>query len=187
MTYTYLIRQKERTYSLCMECVLSHFNHVQLFATLWTIGLQAPLSIGFSRKEYWSGLPCPPPGDLTDPGIEHVSLMSPSLAGGFFTTKATWEAPMHGIGFFLWPFLGLLNCHWKPSRDQEGAAWGQEWGWKRKRTWVLDYTESTSSEPCPLQSIFSGEVINALTIKPMWNRVSITCSHKHPIRYNFFL
>ena len=124
------------------------------------------------RQEYWSGLPCPPPGDLPDPGIEHASLTSPSLAGGFFTTKVTWGAPMHGIGFFLWPFLGLLNCHWKPFRDQEGAAWGQEWGWKRKRTWVLDYTESTSSEPCPLQSIFSGEVINALTIKPMWNVVS---------------
>ena len=49
--------------------------------------------MGFSRQEYWSGLPCPPPGDVPNPGIEPVSLMSPALAGGFFTTSATWEAP----------------------------------------------------------------------------------------------
>ena len=46
------------------------FNCVQLFATLWTVVHQAPLSMGFSRQEYWSGLLCPPPGDLPDPGIE---------------------------------------------------------------------------------------------------------------------
>ena len=50
--------------------------------------------MGFSRQEYWSGLPCLPPGDLPDPGIEPVSLMSPELAGKFFTTGATWEAPV---------------------------------------------------------------------------------------------
>ena len=47
---------------------------------------------GFSRKEYWSGMSCPPPGDLPNPGIEPTSLMSPALAGGFFTTSATWKA-----------------------------------------------------------------------------------------------
>ena len=57
-------------------------------ATLWTVAHQAPLSMGVSRQEYWSGLPCPPPGDLPDPGIEPVSLASPALAGSFFT----WEA-----------------------------------------------------------------------------------------------
>ena len=45
--------------------------------------------MGISRQEYWSGLPCPPPGDLSDTGVEPVSLMSPALAGGFFTTRAT--------------------------------------------------------------------------------------------------
>ena len=50
--------------------MLSHFSRVCLFVTLWTITHQAPLSMGFSRQEYWSGLPCPPPGDLPDPGIE---------------------------------------------------------------------------------------------------------------------
>ena len=57
------------------------------------LACQATLSMGFSRQEYWSGLPCPPPGDLPDAGIESGSLVSPALAGGFFTTSATWEAP----------------------------------------------------------------------------------------------
>ena len=57
-----------------------------------TAACQAPLSMGFSRQEYWSGLPCPPPGDLPHPGIKPTSLMSPASAGGFFTASATWEA-----------------------------------------------------------------------------------------------
>ena len=59
-------------------CMLSHFSHVQLFATLWTIAHQVPLSMGFFRQEYWSGLPFPP-GDLPDPVIEPMSLVSPAL------------------------------------------------------------------------------------------------------------
>ena len=66
----------------------SYFSRVQLIVTLWTVACQAPLSMGFSRQEYWSGLSCPPPGDLPNPGIEH---RCPALAGGFFTTSATWE------------------------------------------------------------------------------------------------
>ena len=72
--------------------MLSRFHHVRLFATPWTIEHQAPLSMGFPRQEYWSGLPLPSPGDLPDPGIEPMSLASPALAGGFFTTSPTWEA-----------------------------------------------------------------------------------------------
>ena len=60
--------------------------------TLWTVACQAPLSMGFSRQEYWSGLPCLPPGDLPNLGIKPVSIMSPALADGLFTTSATWEA-----------------------------------------------------------------------------------------------
>ena len=52
---------------------------------------QAPLSMGFSRQEYWRGLPCPSPGDLPNPEVESVSLKSPALVGGFFTTSTTWE------------------------------------------------------------------------------------------------
>ena len=59
--------------------------------TLWAIVLQVPLSIGFSRQEYWRGLPCPPPGDLPDSGIELVVLTSCASAGRFFTTSATWK------------------------------------------------------------------------------------------------
>ena len=54
---------------------------------------QAPLSMGFHRQEYWSRLPFPPLGDLSDSGIRLMSLASPTLAGGFFTTSVTWEAP----------------------------------------------------------------------------------------------
>ena len=57
--------------------------------TQWTVAHQAPLSMGFSRQEYWGGLPCPPPGDLPDPGIKPTSLSSPALAGRFFTTNTT--------------------------------------------------------------------------------------------------
>ena len=60
-----------------------------LTETLWSVTCQAPLSVGLSRQEYWNGLPCPPPGDLPYPGIEPPSLMSPALAGGFFTTNTT--------------------------------------------------------------------------------------------------
>ena len=63
-------------------CLLSHFSCVQLFATLWTVAHQDPLSMGLSSQEYWSGLPCPPPGDLPDPGIEPVSPTSPALIEG---------------------------------------------------------------------------------------------------------
>ena len=55
-------------------CIPSHFSHIRLFATLWTIAHQTPLSMGFSRREYWSRFPYPPPGDLPDPGIEPMSL-----------------------------------------------------------------------------------------------------------------
>ena len=69
--------------------MLSRFSCVQLFVTLWSLAYQAPLSMGFSRQEYWSGLPCPPPEDIPDPGTELESLTSPALAGGFFTTSIT--------------------------------------------------------------------------------------------------
>ena len=62
-------------------------SRVRLGATPWTAAHQAPLSMGFFRQEYWSGLPCPPPGHLPDPGIESVSPASPAWAGRFFTTK----------------------------------------------------------------------------------------------------
>ena len=59
---------------------------------LWTVACWAPLSMGFSRQEYWSRLPCPPQGPLPNPGIKPRSLMPPAFAGGFFTTSVPWEA-----------------------------------------------------------------------------------------------
>ena len=60
-------------------CLLVRFSHVQLYVTLWTVAHQAPLSMGFPRQEYWSGLPCPSPGDLPDPRMEPLSPGAPAL------------------------------------------------------------------------------------------------------------
>ena len=78
---------------ICNACMLSCFSNVQLLASLWTEAHQAPLSTGSSRQGYWSGLPCPPSGDLPDLRIFPTSLMSLALAGRFFITSTTWEAP----------------------------------------------------------------------------------------------
>ena len=84
---------------LCLPRAFSYWastpamlSHVQLFAMLCTVAHQTPLSVGFSRQEYRSELPFPPPWDLPDPGIKTTSPTSPGLAGGFFTTSGTWEA-----------------------------------------------------------------------------------------------
>ena len=77
-----------------LACSLSPFSHVQLFAILWTVARQAPLSIGFSREEYWSGLPRPPAGDLSTswPRGQTCASAVSCIAGGFFTTEPS-EAP----------------------------------------------------------------------------------------------
>ena len=73
--------------SLYYEVCVDMLSRGHLFATPWTVVLQAPLSLGFSRQEYWSGLPFPAPGDLPNPGTEPVSPVSPALAGQVFTTE----------------------------------------------------------------------------------------------------
>ena len=79
--------------ALGSSCVHTHVvRRVQLFAAPRTVAHQASLPMGFSRQEYQSGLPCPSPGNLPDLEKEPASLVSPALAGGFFTTNATWEA-----------------------------------------------------------------------------------------------
>ena len=78
-------------------CVLSCFSYVWLYVTIeltpWTIAHKVPLSIGFSKQEYWSGLPFPSPGNLPDSGIKPVSLMSPALTGRYLITSTTWKDP----------------------------------------------------------------------------------------------
>ena len=86
------IKEFQDSWNVCV-CVPCHFSHVQLLVTLWTVTLQDLWSMGFFRQEYWSGLPCPSPGNLPDSWIEFTSFMSSALAGRwFFTTSATWEA-----------------------------------------------------------------------------------------------
>ena len=104
--------------------VLSCFSRVWLFAVLWTVAHQAPLSIGFSRQKYWSGLPCLPSGALTDPGIEPAPLMSPELAGGFLNTSPPgkprkWQPP---------PVISLGEFH-----RQRSLAGYSPWGSQRVR------------------------------------------------------
>ena len=75
-------------------CMRAHsLSHVQLFATLWTLARQAPLSMGFPRQEYWSGLPFPSLEDLPNPGTEPTSLAPPALAGGFFIIDPPGKLP----------------------------------------------------------------------------------------------
>ena len=124
-------------------CMLTHSSHVRLFVTLWMVACQAPLSMRFSRQKYWSGLPFPPPGDLPDPMIEHESLMSPVLAGRFFNTSDTWEAPIYIYIYWILHNgldgkesacsaggLGLIS--WVPQDNSMGrGAWGYSpWGCK---------------------------------------------------------
>ena len=77
----------------CAQARSQLLSHVRSFRTPWSVAQQAPLSMEFSRQEYWSGLTFPPPEDLPHPGFEPQSLVSPALAGGFFTTVLLyWEA-----------------------------------------------------------------------------------------------
>ena len=95
--------------NLACECVLSQFSCVRLYATPWTVTCQGPLSMGFSNKESWSGLPCPSPEDLPNPGIEPTSLKSSALVDGFFTTSTTWEAPEATLEHKL-PWIIRIGC-----------------------------------------------------------------------------
>ena len=82
-------------------CVISSFSCVRLFATPWTIARQVPLSMGFSKQEYWSELPCHPPGVLPDPGIESVSPASPALQAILY--------PLSHMGTRLWAYLCSIH------------------------------------------------------------------------------
>ena len=87
--------------------MLSHFSCVRLFVNLWTVAHQAPLSMGFSRQEHWSGLPGPPPGDPPDPGIEPTCPVAPALQADSFTTE-----PRKPLFIIYKHFKLLLQEHW---------------------------------------------------------------------------
>ena len=106
-------------YSVTCYMHAKSLSHVQLFVTLWTVACQAPLSVGFSRQEYWSQSPFPPAGDLPKPGIAPTSLTSPALAGRLFTTSTTWEvhAVSHRPGSNPGPIVQLC-LSWSPLCNQ---------------------------------------------------------------------
>ena len=97
-------------YMHMLVCILSHFRCVRLFVTPWTVARQAPVSMGFSRQGYWSGLPFSPPGDLPDPGIEPAS---PALADGFFTTEP--PKKLNSVSQFI---KVLLDIHFPNSHNK---------------------------------------------------------------------
>ena len=105
----------------CM-CMLSHFIHVQLFATPWTVACQAPISMEFSRQEYWSGLPCPPfSRGSSQPRDRTCISTTPALEAGFLTISATWEG-IYTCACMLscvWLFVTPLNCSLIGSRVME--------------------------------------------------------------------
>jgi len=101
------------------------------------------VSVEFSRQESWSGLPCPPPGDLTDPGIEPASLISPTLAGRFFTTRATWEALIPSVQDLLKDdavkvLYSICQQIWKTQQ------WPQDW----KRSVFIPIPKKGNAKEC---------------------------------------
>ena len=102
-------------------------------ATLQIVSHQAPLSMGFSRQQNWSGLPYPPPEDLPDPRIELVSLMSSALAGRFFTISTMWEAHMHiyihtnTYSYMRENWKHFINFKYKVASKSNSNVKGKEW------------------------------------------------------------
>ena len=119
---------------LMSVCVLSCFNCVWLFSAPWTVAYQAPLSMGFSRQGYWSGMPFPSPGDLPDPGIEFECLMSPALGGRFFKISATWEAPF----WCLWERDYVGKGLWELAFNLGANQIALDWPW----AWAVEHTLS---------------------------------------------
>ena len=150
-------------------CTISHFSHVQLCVMLWTVAHQDPLSMGFSRQEYWGGSPCPPPRDLSDPRIESMSFMFDALAGRFFTT---WEAQLG-----LFPGWGKMQKKTSPSlnyaqKNKQKRWQGHDRSNDRALRWsqvsvtflpphlgpTIQHMASTNHTPCPGKTAENQEV-----------------------------
>ena len=110
---------------LCIQqCVCTQsLSPIRVFATPGTVAHQAPQSMGFSRQEYWSGLPFPPPRDLPNPGIKPTSLKLPALSGRFFTTSITWETQKQALLAFRAKCSGSSSSQSRTPR-LGSAMWG---------------------------------------------------------------
>jgi len=138
-------------------CVLSSFSCVQLCEMLRTVACQAPLSMGFSRQECWSGLPFPSPGDLPDSGIKRASLTSP----GKLNTRVGCHALLQGIFPTQGLSPGLLHCRWilYPLSHQE-SSWILEW--------VAYPFSRGSSQPRNRTGISCRRITNWATWEALW-------------------
>ena len=164
-------------------CILNRFSHVWLFKTSWTVAYPAPLSMGFSRQEYWSGLPCPASGDLPDPGIEPSSLTSPALEGRFFTTSSSWVDCYTPTAVSMSPYththvlllfllgrtLSDIVRHWVPVRLHEirfiqGKP--HAWLYKSPTKWEKGTNDSSRLHVLPPVSSRSPEPLAADTVLP---------------------
>ena len=149
---------------MCGGCVLSH---AQLFVTLWTVASQVPQSPEFSRQEYWSGLPFPPPGDLPRPGTEPLSLAFPALASRFFTTAP----PGKPINFYKWFSMMLLSL--SRNRPKIGKIYGERasQAWPRPKVLVREVPFSrreTPSGPCGPNRELHREEIKLASFAVAW-------------------
>ena len=153
--------------------MLSH-----LYATPWTVACQTSLSLGFSRQEYWSGLLCPPPGDLPDPGIEPISLMSAALACRFFTTSANWEAltEVHWQKRARWCRIFSYANIWKSQQvsvQQSRSVIGSRWNLNQDGNLVKE-----SEENLCMQSEFRKKEHGSFDVSSKqtdWISLNITC------------
>ena len=154
-------------------CVLSHFSHVWLWAALWTVAHQAPLSMGFSRQESWNRFPCPPPGDLPNPGIDPSFLLSLLLTGRFFITNAIWEAKVIIQSLSLTIFDSLDCSPPDSSVHKDFQARKLEWvtiSFFRGSSWIRNWTcvSCTGRQilyPLSYQERFKRSQIKALELK----------------------
>ena len=118
----YVVHLKLIQYCMSIMCCAKLLQSCPTLSNPVDHSLGSPLSMGFSRQEYWSGLPCPPPGHLPNPGIKFMSLMSLALEGGFFTTSTNREARMSVI-----PQFKMMSRQLEKRRGR----WGRRLGWLR--------------------------------------------------------
>ena len=122
--------------STCRVQYVCMLSQVWLFATQWIVACQAPLSMEFSGQEYWGGLPFPTPGDPPDLGIEPASLVSPALAGEFFTIVPPGKSTVSN--------RDLVNTPWVPVLAYEACYKN----WTRRRMFRNTYTKRETSSVC---------------------------------------